>query len=97
MRLPQQTRGVADGAGEAAARVSEQLRLEERLGHTTAVHGNQRPLPPSALRMNGPCDDFLADTGLADDQNLRLRACRSRNRLAKRAHGRAVANEQREL
>ena len=51
---------VAVGAGEAALDVTEQLRLQQRLGHARAVDGHKRLADPWAPRVNGSRDQFLA-------------------------------------
>ena len=69
---------IADGAGERAAHVTEQLRLEQRLGNGAAVERDEPMRAPSAVVMNGARDDFLAGPGIAVDQN---RAVGGRHRL----------------
>ena len=64
---------VAVGAGEAAAHMTEQLRLEQRIGNRGAVERDQLDVAASALLVNQPRDDFLADTALASEENLGVR------------------------
>ncbi len=61
-------------AGERAALVAEQLRLEQRIGQRRAVDRDERPAAPARGVMNEPCDDFLAGPRLAGQQHGRLGA-----------------------
>ena len=61
---------VAIGAGEAALDVAEQLRFEQRLRKTGAVHGNERSQTARALRVHRVGDQFLTDAALAGDEHL---------------------------
>ena len=70
----EQARLVAIRAGEAAADVAEQLGFEERVGQARAVERDERCRRARAALVNQPRDDFLADAGLAGDQDLGVRA-----------------------
>ena len=59
----------AEGAGERAALVTEQLRLEERLRQGRAIDGDERPRGPRARLVNGARDELFAGPGLALDQH----------------------------
>ena len=61
---------VAVRAGEAAAHVAEELRLEQRVGQAGAVERDERRGRARAAVVNQTRDDFLADAGLAGDQHL---------------------------
>src|SRR5262249_10542327 len=69
---------VADRAGERAAHVAEELRLEQRFRNRAAVQRDEAVHAPRAALMNGARDDFLARTRFARDQD---RAARRRDRL----------------
>ena len=72
VRQLQQTWLVPIGAGEAAANVTEELRLEQRVGHRSAVERNQLHVPPAALLVDHLGNDFLANPALARQQHLRI-------------------------
>ncbi len=72
--LADQARLVTVGAGEAAADVAEELGLEQRLGDAAAVDGDEGAADARALRVDQLRDDFLADSGLAQDEDLGLGA-----------------------
>ena len=74
MRELELARLVAIGAREAAADVSEQLRFEERLRHTAAVHCDEGLAGTRAVVVDTARDDLLADTALASDQDFRIGA-----------------------
>ncbi len=50
----------ADGAGEGAALVAEQLRLDQLLGDGRAVHLDEGPRAPRRLGVDGPRHQLLA-------------------------------------
>ena len=91
--LPHQARLVAVGAGEAAADVAEELRLEQRLGDAAAVDGHEGPADAGALGVNQLRHHFLADPGLAEDQHLGLGAGGRLNVPAELDEGRALAKQ----
>src|SRR5262249_62179892 len=72
VRLDEQTRVRAPGVGEGAARVAEQLALEERLRHRSAVHADERAAAAAALAMERARDDFLAGPALARHEHRRV-------------------------
>jgi hypothetical protein len=63
---------VAICAGEAAFDVAEQLRFEQCLGQTRAVHRHHRATDPGAARVDGVSHQFLANAALASDQHFRI-------------------------
>ncbi len=63
-----QTAFLADRAGERAALVAEELRLEQVLRKRAAVDGDELPPPPGVV-VNGPRDQLLARTRFAGDQH----------------------------
>ncbi len=78
VRLLEPADAVADRAGERAAHVAEQLRLEQRLGNRAAVDRDELAAPPRAVVVNRARHQLLARAGLAADEN---RAARRRHRL----------------
>ena len=63
---------VVVGAGERAADVAEQLRLEQRLGDRRAVDLDERHVALRAAVVNGARDELLAGAGLAGDEHRAL-------------------------
>ena len=70
MRQLQAPHLVAVRAGEAAARVAEQLGLEQRLRQPRAIDRDERRVRARRTRVNVACDHVLAHAALARDQNL---------------------------
>ena len=60
-------------AGERAALMAEELRLEQVLGNRRRVDRDERPGHPRAVAMKRARDEFLAGTGLAGDEHGRTR------------------------
>ena len=93
MRLLEPALPGADGAGERAAHVAEDLGFEQVLWNRAAVERDE-PLPaPRAGVMNRARDDFLAGAGLASDQNRARRARDGLERLKQIAHRPAAADD----
>src|SRR4030095_4856477 len=61
-------------AGEGAALMTEQLRLDQGLRDGGRVDGHERPLPPGPLAVDGTGDQLLARAALARDEDRRVRA-----------------------
>src|SRR6185503_15933773 len=59
---------VAIRPREAPADMAEQLRLEERLRHAGAVHGDKRTARAIAQRVDLPRNHLLSGAALAGDQ-----------------------------
>ena len=74
VRLLEPALPVADGAGERAAHVAEQLRLEQRLRNRAAVERDEPVRAPRAVVVNRARDDFLAGAGFAGDENRAVRS-----------------------
>ena len=58
--------------GERALRVTEQLALEQRLGHRRAVDRDERPVLAPRPLVDRARDDLLAGAALAGDQHRRV-------------------------
>src|SRR5262245_22079977 len=69
-RLEQATPG-GDGARERSALVTEQLRLEQRLGDRRAIDDDERPLGARACVVDRARDQLLAGARLALDEHGR--------------------------
>ena len=61
------------GAGERAALVAEELRLEQLLGERRAVQGDERAAASRGCAMDESGDDFLAGAGLTGHEHGRVR------------------------
>ena len=92
-RLLEPSALVAIRVGEAAAHVSEELRLEQRVGHARAVDRDEWAVRAAAALVNEPRDHFLADAALARDEDLRVRPGRALDLLLDEANGRAAADQ----
>ena len=64
---------VPMGVRERAARMTEQLVLEQMVRQSAAVHGNERGVPARTEVMNRPGAELLARAGLANDQHGTVR------------------------
>ena len=72
--------------GECALLVSKEFALEEFPGDCRAIDGDQRQLMPCAVVVDHPRGQFLARTGLAEDQNVQIALGRALNRAPRLAH-----------
>src|SRR2546430_13505360 len=61
---------AAGRAGERALLVTEQLRLEQRLGQRRAVHRDERAATPRRAPVAGAGDELLARSALALDEHV---------------------------
>ena len=59
----------AEGAGESAFFVAEQLGLDQGFRERTAVHRHKRPVAPGAEVVDMACHQLLAGAGFANDQH----------------------------
>ena len=59
-------------AGERAALVAKQLRLEQLLGQCGAIQRDERPAPARRRGMDEPRHDFFAGAGLAGNEHGRV-------------------------
>jgi len=60
---------VIGRAGERAANVAEELRLEKRLGNGAAVERDEPLHAPRTVVVDGACDNFFAGAGLSGHEN----------------------------
>ena len=63
---------AAEGAGERALLVAEELRLEQRLGNRRAIELHERPAAASRVLVNGLGDQLLAGAALTENQHRRI-------------------------
>ena len=73
MRLFEHAGAVGDRAGERAARVAEQLGLDEVVGQRGAIQRAERAMTPRPAAVNRARDQFLAAAALAVDQHGKRR------------------------
>ena len=64
---------VVDGAGERAATMAEQLRIEHVLGRRRAVEGQKDRLGAGGEGVNRSGEDLFAGAGFARDQDRNVR------------------------
>ena len=77
VRLFEHAGALGDGAGERAARVAEQLGLDQVVGQRRAVQRAERAVAARAAAMNRPRDQLLAAAALAVDQHRERRRRRA--------------------
>ena len=86
---------ILERAGEGAAFVAEQLRLDQRLGQDRAAHRDERTAAPAARVVDEGRDRLLAGAGLADDQHVALAVGDHPHEVEDRPHPRAVPDDDR--
>src|SRR5881397_2197490 len=69
VRVLEDARSIADGAGERAARVPEQLGLHQIVGQRRAVQRAEWLVTPRSTAMNRAGDELLAASALAVDEH----------------------------
>ena len=72
--------------GECAARVSEQLALDQTLGNRRAVHGHERTAVPRAQEVKRARQQILARSALAGDQHAHVAVGHLRELAQQRGH-----------
>ena len=93
MRLFEPALPGADGAGERAAHVAEDLGFEQVLRDRAAVERDELLPAPRARVMDRARHDFLAGAGFAADQNRARRARDGLERLKQIAHRPTAADD----
>ena len=82
----EQALGVADGAGERAAHVAEQLAFDHALGQRAAVDGHERPAAARRGLVDRARQQLLAGAALGLDQDVALVAREVAHGLQHPAH-----------
>jgi len=77
----------ANGAGEATALVTEQLRFDQRRRDRSAVDGHERLRPPPAQLMNRLCSELLASAALSGQQHAHARRRHTLDACEQISHG----------
>ena len=90
--LVEQTALLADGPGERAALVPEELGLEQRLRHRPAVDSDELAAPPRVV-VDRPGDQLFPGARLAGDQHRRRRAGDALHDAEDLLHLRALADD----
>jgi hypothetical protein len=93
IRLLEQAGPLADGAGERALRVAEELGFEQLVGQRGAVHGAEPPGAARAARVDRARDELLAAAALPFDEDRIRRERRAPDGVA-HAIGGGAASEQ---
>jgi hypothetical protein len=79
---------VPDCTRETASFMPKELRLQQRVREPGTVNGEHRGASTQASAMNQPCDNLLADTTFAGDEDLRVATAGPLNFLFQDADGR---------
>src|ERR1700731_1633403 len=77
---------IADGAGETAALVAEELAFHELSWDCTAVHRYKGTVATRAGFMNKLCNQFLSRAGLAENMYGCLASCNAGDHFAQMLH-----------
>ena len=93
VRLLEASLPIADRAGERAAHVAEQLRLEQRFRNRAAVERDEAVHAPRAVVMNRARDDLLAGAGLAGDEDRAVGRRDGLEQLKQPRHRAALADD----
>jgi hypothetical protein len=73
VRETQNTGAVAVRAGKAAAHMTEELRFEERIWHSSAIDGDETSAASTTLSVNAARDDLFADAAFTRNEDFRVR------------------------
>ena len=83
---------LSDSAGERTALVAEDFVLEQRLGNSGAVDGNERMPAAAAEVVDGLGDELFAGAGLSVDEHRRRRRGSLLDDAIHLAQGRRIAD-----
>src|SRR6476619_8269378 len=64
---------LCDGVSEGAFLVTEEFALEQAFGERRAIQADEWAFAPAAELVNQACEQFFACTGLAVDNDCRIR------------------------
>src|SRR5438067_13483474 len=73
--------------------MTEELALQQTLGHGRAVHGDERAGTSTAPVVKRACDELLARSALAGNENRRVRIGHAGDQIEGRTHRRARADD----
>ena len=93
VRRFQAAHAVSIGAREAAACVTEELGLEQRIGDRRAIYRDVGPRRTRGVSVDVLRDDVLADSALAGDENFGVAGCCARRECPDVAHRTADVDE----
>src|SRR5689334_5633959 len=88
---------IAKRTGEAAPRMSEELRFEQRVRNACAVDHDEGSRVPLTAVVNEARHDFFAHARFAGDQHLRIRASRQLDLTTHQLGGGAAAEKRTRL
>ena len=91
--LLETARGAGIGAGEGAALVAEQLRLDQIARDRRHVDGDERAVAPLAVVVQRARDQFLAGAGLAGDHHGEIGLHQPRQHAVDFLHRRRAADQ----
>ena len=97
VRLFESPKPIAIRAGEAAAHMAKELRLEKSLGQRRAVDGDERGSAAWTSCVNQARDDLLPCPALASDQHFGVTLCGVKDLFLEREDGWTRTNEFRGL
>ena len=80
-------------AGEGALLVAEELALDERGGQGGAVHRDEGPVAPRAVRVKAAGEQLLAGAGLAEEEDRRVGVGHLTDSLQRLAEGGAPPDD----
>jgi hypothetical protein len=66
---------IAQGAGEGATDVAEELAFQQLAGKCAAVDGDESSLPARRMEVQGPRHQLFAGAALAAQKDRRLAGC----------------------
>ena len=84
---------VADGPGKGSPLVSEEFRFDQCLGEQGAAHGDEWLVPPRALVVQHPRDDFLAGPAFTGHGHVAVAAAHHVQKIEDPPHPRAAADD----
>jgi hypothetical protein len=93
VRLSNQSEFVPDRTGEAATRVTKQLRLEKGFRDPAAIYRDKGARAARTLGVQQPGNNLLAGAGLPKNEDLGVSAGGGDNVVAQRHDSRAFSNQ----
>ena len=93
VRLLETSDALGAGPGEGALLVTEQLALEEIFRNGRAIDGEERPVVPRAVLMDGVGHEFFAGAAFAGDHDRGVAVRDAPDHLEHFLHGRRLADD----